>query len=150
MKNAVPTVRADIEALLANRRERILALDTERTETKDEIVRLERVLKVLDADPEAKAKPNGKGETDPTATAVTLALRRAGPGNVAKVEEALRDLGGTASQHRITEHAGLNNGTVSYALKALRATQKVRKTGKRIGHSPEYQISGSTKALPGS
>jgi predicted transcriptional regulator len=154
VKNAVSRdehVRTEVETLLANRHERIRALDAERIEVKGEIASLERVLKALDADEKVKAKVKADGDkADPTEVAVTLALRRAGPGNVAKVEEALRDLGGTVSQHRITEHTGLNNGTVSYALKALRNQQKVRRTGKRIGHSPEYQISGSTRALPGS
>ena len=144
MKNAAPTARADIEALLANRRSRISALDAERTETKDEIGKLERLLKTLDFDPpKVKVETNGK-------QSASYALRRAGPGNVAKVEEAIRDLGGTASQHRITEHVGLHSGTVSYALKELSRLHKVRTTGKKFGRSPEYQISGSTRALPGS
>ena len=147
MKNAVPTneqLKESIEERLSHLRGRLAEIDLDRATIEGEIVNLEQALKALAADlQKVKASRNGKpDQSDP--------VRRAGPGNVAKVEEALRDLGGTASQHQITEHAGLNNGTVSYALKALRNQQKVRRTGKRIGHSPEYQISGSTRALPGS
>jgi len=76
--------------------------------------------------------------------------RAAGPSNVRLVEELLVRVGGTATQHEITERSKKSSGTVSHALRALEKRGRIRATGVSVRRSKEYEIVGSTTAPPGS
>jgi hypothetical protein len=65
------------------------------------------------------------------------ALQKAGPGNVEKVY-AMIVSGGPSTQARITSTLGINNGTVTWALRALVETKRIAETGKRVNGSKEY------------
>lgn len=128
---------------------RLTALRERRSEVQHEALAIDAEIAQLEA---ARAAINGTkkpGSKRKRAAKPSDPERRAGAGNVRRVEETLVSLGGRATQHEITERSGMNSGTVSYALKALRARKHVRTTGKRVRRSPEYEIVGSTTAPPG-
>lgn len=120
-------------------------LTDELREIEQELERLRGIKATMRAN-EAKVAKTKKATGS---TRLSEAIRRAGPGNVSKVEQTLVKLGGRATQHEITEKAGIHSGSVSYALQALSSRRRARKTGKMVRRSPEYEIVGSTKAPPG-
>jgi hypothetical protein len=109
-----------------------------------EIARLEDTLATL------RGKPrNGKRSKRKRATPVTdSAERRAGPGNVVKIEEALRRRGGRATQHQLTEDTRLNSGTMTYGLRALEERGVIRPTGDSVRRSREFEVVGDSIKVP--
>lgn len=65
------------------------------------------------------------------------AAQRAGKGNVTKAESILR--GGPLTKADLTKRMGINDGTVTYALRALEETGRARKTGERVKGSDVYE-----------
>lgn len=74
-------------------------------------------------------------------TRTRSALHRAGRGNVDRVQALLR--GGPATRSEIAERlGGMNNGTVTYALRHLEEVGEVIKTGERRKGSDEFAVAG--------
>ena len=63
---------------------------------------------------------------------------QAGPAALTKVETALTK--GPLSQAQITRRTKLNDGTVSYALRALVEAGKIEATGVRVEGSREFRL----------
>lgn len=62
-----------------------------------------------------------------------------------KAKEKVRGLiasEGVITQAKLTEIAGLNSGSVAYAVKSLERAGVIRDTGNRVGRSREYEYVG--------
>jgi chorismate mutase len=75
----------------------------------------------------------------------------AGPKALGMTEKLMQRVG-TITQAEVTKRTGLNSGSISHALKALESAGKVKRTGKIVGRSPEWEFTGekSTRVRPGS
>jgi uncharacterized coiled-coil protein SlyX len=79
-----------------------------------------------------------KQRTRSAVSVTKTALQRAGRGNVDKARDLLRHNGPTPKAE-VTRLLAINDGTVTYALRALEETGEVRKTGERIHGSDVYE-----------
>jgi hypothetical protein len=82
-----------------------------------------------------KALPRAK-RAKPTSQRTPI--QKAGRGNVEKVYATLV-AGGPRTQARLTETLGINNGTLTWALRALVEDGRIVATGKVVGNSKEYR-----------
>lgn len=81
-----------------------------------------------------------------TVPSTRSASRQAGPSAIRMVTKVLA--GGPASQKEIVKGSGLNEGTASYAVRALREVGAVELTGRRIAGSRELRlVEGSQAAV---
>lgn len=71
-------------------------------------------------------------------TPARKAAVQAGPAALNKIRAALAD--GPLSQAQITRQTGLNDGTVSYGLRALADAGEIEATGVRISGSREFRL----------
>ena len=146
--SSVAPVRA-INDSLKDLREQRRKLATELAVLDAKIERYEQARTMLEHDEKPKRKPrkrsqNGRRKLDPATVA--------GPKALKETEETVKGLGRVA-QATVTKETGLNSGTVSYALRALRDRGIVRATGEVEGRSPVWEYvgdgAGSTRVAPG-
>ena len=119
------------DALARVERERIQVRDQYREEMAAfdaEIKRLRAAIRALEG-----RKPRKK----------RTAAVQAGPAALAKVHSALT--GGPLTQAQITRATRLNDGTVSYALRALVDSGEVEATGVRLEGSREFRLAAQAK-----
>jgi DNA-binding transcriptional ArsR family regulator len=74
------------------------------------------------------------------------AVERAGKGNVEAAFDYLAQHG-RATKAEITRALGKNNGTVTYALRALEEEKRVRKTNVRVQGSDEYEVVSNRRRI---
>jgi predicted transcriptional regulator len=122
-------VGADMRELLDEIDERITAaevlrdeIDQASREVRGHLSKLEASRRALLAEKKSRVRTAGS-------PAERTALQRAGRGNVEKVWRLLKRKPLTKAE--ITQRLGLNNGTVTWALRALEEQGRVRKTGVR-------------------
>jgi DNA-binding transcriptional ArsR family regulator len=141
-------VRAVNDSLKTLREQR-RKLATELAVLDAKIDRYEQAKTMLEQDEKPKRKPrkrsqNGRRKLDPATVAGPKAL---------KETEAMVKGRGPVAQATVTKETGLNSGTVSYALRALKERGIVRATGEVEGRSPVWEYvgdgAGSTKVAPG-
>jgi DNA-binding transcriptional ArsR family regulator len=134
---------------LKDLREQRRKLATELAVLDAKIDRYEQAKMMLEQDEKPKRKPrkrsqNGRRKLDPATVA--------GPKALKQTEATVKGLGRVA-QATVTKETGLNSGTVSYALRALKERGIVRATGEVEGRSPVWEYvgdgTGSTKVAPG-
>jgi DNA-binding transcriptional ArsR family regulator len=148
-ESATSPVRAVNDSLKVLREQR-RKLATELAVLDAKIDRYEQAKTMLEHDEKPKRKPrkrgstNGRKKLDPATVA--------GPKALKETEATVKGLGRVA-QATVTKETGLNSGTVSYALRALKERGIVRATGEVEGRSPVWEYvgdgTGSTKVAPG-
>jgi DNA-binding transcriptional ArsR family regulator len=120
---------------LIEQTERSLAEAIGRREAVDgEIRQIRAALRVLRSKQAAKP-PKARRAPKRKARAPHI---QAGPAAMQAVTDLLRD--GPMTQKQIVEATGLNEGTVSYALKALREADAVEETGRKVDGSRELRF----------
>jgi hypothetical protein len=77
----------------------------------------------------------------PPKTAEQLALGKCGPAAVARLEEAYRRLG-RATLLEAARVGRVGTGTSTHASRVLVERGVIRPTGRRVKHSPEYELAG--------
>lgn len=99
--------------------------------------RLTAARKAMVADRKAarKRKPSARPKQSPRER---TALQHAGQGNVERVREYLA--AGPATKATITRALGVNNGTITYALRHLEESGEARTTGRKEGRSEEFEL----------
>lgn len=120
------TARITLEAQIAERRQVISEIETALREHRTALARLEESRKALGRRPKRRKQ------------AARTPLQRAGRGNVQKALDFLQSNGATPKA-AITASLGINDGTVTYALKHLEDTGRVRQTGERVRGSNVYE-----------
>lgn len=118
-------------------------MEAARVDLREHIVKLESMRRALVKDAKRAARQTN-GERTP--------IQRAGRGNVAKVAAMLKSKG-PMTKAEVTHELGMNNGTVTYALRALEEQGQARKTGNRsTTGSDEFEFVGTARrvARPGS
>jgi hypothetical protein len=80
------------------------------------------------------------------AKGVKTAFQRAGKANVEKARDFLRHNGPTPKA-QVTRALGINDGTVTYALRALEERGEARKTGERVHGSDVYEFVQPRRAV---
>lgn len=118
---ALADAESQKQALVQRHKEEIEAMNTEVAERHERMVQLR-----------ARARRAGR-KTPLRSDAV-----QAGPKAMSEVADALR--GGPLSQAEITKVTGLNEGTVSYAIRAWIAEGVIELTGQKIGKSRELRL----------
>lgn len=131
-----PTAETDdavaaIDGQIAERRRVISEIESVLRQHKVGLVKLEDARRALVRTRRARRRTRGEKVTK-------TPLQRAGRGNVTKARDLLRHNGPTAKA-QVTRLLGLNDGTVTYALRALEEAGEARKTGERIGGSDVYE-----------
>jgi hypothetical protein len=80
------------------------------------------------------------GLRPPPPPAADLTARRAGRANVAALLAAFERAGAPLTMHEAGLAAGVGTGTLTWAVRALVATGRLRATGERRGRSAEYEL----------
>jgi ribosomal protein S25 len=133
---ALPTLADEGEVLdalnakIAEERDALAAIGRVRREHERALARLEASRRALTGK-QVSRRPAVKAER--------TALQRAGKGNVEKVLALLRREG-AHTRGEITQKLGMNNGTVTWAIRHLEEQGKIKRTGEQRRGSDEFQM----------
>lgn len=122
---------AALDGQIAGSRQTIAQIEAALKEHRTALAKLEDARRMLVRSRRPRRRASG-------AKVAKTALQRAGRGNVTKARDLLRHNGPTAKS-QVTKLLNINDGTVTYALRALEETGEARKTGERVGGSDVYE-----------
>lgn len=125
---------AALDAQIASERSTIVGIERELREHKQSLARLEEARKALVRTRAPRKAPKARR----VSTAVKTAAQRAGRGNIVKARDLLQH-NGPMTKASITKELGINDGTVTYALRALEETGEVQRTGERVHGSDVFE-----------
>lgn len=121
---------ASLDAQIAAERQTIALIEQAGREHKSALDRLMDARKALVRTRRQSASRGAK--------VVKTAFQRAGRANVEKARDLLKHNGPTPKS-QVTRLMEINDGTVTYALRALEERGEARKTGERVGGSDVYE-----------
>lgn len=134
-----------VNASIVEERRIISLIEGELHEHEKALARLLRSRDALKGKAE-RAAAEKKPRERSAASVVKTAAQRAGVGNMAKARDLLRHNGPT-TKAQVTKLMAINDGTVTYALRALEEAGEVRKTGERVHGSDVYEYVSKTRAV---
>lgn len=132
---AVPDAVTTIDEQIAAERQTIEMIEQALREHRLALDQLERTRKAL---VKRRVRRGAKG--------AKTAFQRAGRANVEKARDLLRHNGPTPKS-QVTKLMDINDGTVTYALRALEELGEARKTGERVHGSDVYEYVSKRRAV---